>query len=444
MSERRIAVVGAGYVGLTAAACFASLGHRVVCADIDADKVRRLARGDVDIHEPGLLDLVSEGLATGRLSFVSCLGVALREAEVVFLCLPTPMGADGAPDLAAVDSVIGQARALLAPGAVLVHKSTVPVGTAHRTAELLGRADVTVVSNPEFLREGSAVADFHRPARIVVGSDSRAAAERVAALYTGLGAPTVLMDTASAELSKYAANCFLAMKLSYVNAMTELCERLGADITHVTQAMGYDRRIGPGFLRPGPGWGGSCLPKDSQALLQAAEAVDCEFPLIRAAIETNERQHVRVVGKIRKAVAGRHDGSLALRTIGLLGLTFKSGTGDLRDSPALAVATLLRQAGAQLIAHDPAVPAGEEVTGIPTVADAYALAQRSDALVVLTEWPQFRALDWPRIAAAMHAPTVVDTRNLLDPEVLAIAGVAYTGLGHCAKVARPDGGHSAA
>ena len=277
---------------------------------------------------------------------------------------------------------------------MIVNKSTVPVGTAIRTAELLRRDDVAVVSNPEFLREGSAVHDFLNPDRIVVGCDQQDAAERVAALYARLGAPTVLTDAASAELVKYAANCFLAMKLSYVNAVAELCERLGANITDVTEGMGYDKRIGQAFLSPGPGWGGSCLPKDTHAMLQAADAADFEFRLLRATIDTNERQRTRMVEKVRLAVTGKRGGSLSHVRLGLLGLTFKAGTDDLRDSPALAVAALLKQAGAELVGYDPALAGGTDLGPVSVVDDPYQAAKDVDALVVLTEWPDFRSLDW--------------------------------------------------
>ncbi|HEV8562305.1 MAG TPA: UDP-glucose/GDP-mannose dehydrogenase family protein [Actinophytocola sp.] len=427
MFVRRIAVVGTGYVGLTTGACLASLGHRVVCADVDADKVKRLDAGEVDILEPGLAELVREGLAAARLSFVVSVTEAVRGAEVVFLCLPTPMGVAGVADLTAVESVVEEIRDLLAPDSVLVNKSTVPVGTAARTAELLRRPDIAVVSNPEFLREGSAVRDFLHPDRIVVGCDVKDAAERVATLYARLGAATVLTDAASAELVKYAANCFLAMKLSYVNALAELCDRVGADVGAVTEGMGYDRRIGQAFLSPGPGWGGSCLPKDTAAMLQLADAVDFEFRLVRATIDTNTRQRVRMVEKIRLAVTGRRDGSLSHARLTLLGLTFKAGTDDLRDSPALAVAALLRQAGADVVGHDPAL--SENVDGIELIADPYQAATGADALVILTEWPEFRTLDWPRIATLLREPIVVDTRNLLDPQTLRRAGIIYTSLG---------------
>ncbi|MHC1560694.1 UDP-glucose dehydrogenase family protein [Actinomycetospora sp. C-140] len=452
MFTRRVAVVGTGYVGLTTGACLASLGHQVVCGDIDAAKVERLRRGVVDIVEPGLAELVIEQVSAGRLSFVVGASSAVTgfpgdgrgelDAEIVFLCLPTPMGVGGVADLRAVEAVVEETRDLLGSGTVVVNKSTVPVGTAARTAELLDRADVSVVSNPEFLREGSAVHDFLNPDRIVVGCDAAEAAERVAALYARLGAPTVLTDAASAELMKYAANCFLAMKLSYVNAMAELCERVGADIGDVTEGIGYDRRIGQAFLSPGPGWGGSCLPKDTHALLQVADAADFEFRLLRATIDTNTRQRQRIVDKVRQAVTGRKAGSLTRVRLGLLGLTFKAGTDDLRDSPALAIAALLRQAGAELVAYDPALVADPdnpdktvpgmvngEIDGVPVVSDPVEAAQGAEALVVLTEWPQFRQLDWSAMAGVMKQPTVVDTRNLLDPATLRRAGLTGIGLG---------------
>jgi UDPglucose 6-dehydrogenase len=432
MFARRIAVIGSGYVGLTTGACLASLGHRVVCADIDAAKVARLREGIVDILEPGLAELVVENRAAGRLEFV----VGAREAvsggdgeavEIVFLCVPTPMGAGGAADLAAVRAVAEEVRHLLPSGCVVVNKSTVPVGTADATRRLLNRRDVAVVSNPEFLREGSAVHDFLHPDRIVVGSDAQDAAERVAALYSKLGAPTVLTDAASAELVKYAANCFLAMKLSYVNALAELCDVLGADVGDVTEGMGHDRRIGQAFLRPGPGWGGSCLPKDTHALVQVAAAAGIDVPLVSASIATNERQQGLMVDKVRAAVGG----DLAGRRLGLLGLTFKAGTDDLRDSPALAVAGRLQAEGAELTAYDPGCPAAVAgVTDAVTVVDEPLLvAKGADALVVLTEWPEFRTLDWSAVAASLTRRVVVDTRNLLDPDVLRRAGISWVGVG---------------
>ncbi len=445
MFARRIAVVGTGYVGLTTGACLASLGHRVVCADVDEAKVERLREGEIGIREDGLAELVGEGVAAGRLSFVVGASAALKEleqeggpVEVMFLCVPTPMGVGGVADLAAVEAVIEETRDALPPRCVVVNKSTVPVGTAIRTAELLDRADVGVVSNPEFLREGSAVHDFLNPDRIVVGSDQQDAAERVAALYARLGAPTVLTDAASSEMIKYAANCFLAMKLSYVNAIAELCERLDADVADVTEGIGYDRRIGQSFLSPGPGWGGSCLPKDTRALLQAADAADFEFRLLRAAIDTNTRQYQRMVDKIRTAVTGKRTGSLSRRRIALFGLTFKANTDDLRDSPALGVAALLKQAGAELVAYDPGVQAATAAidTALLTVVDDPVDAVRdSEAVVVLTEWPEFRTLDWKQLGEVVGTRLVIDTRNLLDADVMRRAGFTWVGIGRRTRTA---------
>jgi UDPglucose 6-dehydrogenase len=447
---RRIVVVGTGYVGLTTGACLASLGHRVICADVDRAKVERLQGGRIDIREPGLAEMVGEMLAAGRLSFVTGAGAALDElrrdgtsCEVLFVCVPTPMGIGGIADLSAVEAVIDEVREVLPAGAIVVNKSTVPVGTGERTAELIDRPDVAVVSNPEFLREGSGVHDFLHPDRIIVGSNAQDAAERVAALYARLGAPTVLTDLASAEMIKYAANCFLATKLSYVNAIAELCERLGADVEDVTEGLGYDKRIGQSYLSPGPGWGGSCLPKDTSALLQLADSVDFEFRLLRAAIETNTRQSRRIVEKVQKAVTGKRNGSLTRKRVALLGLAFKAGTSDLRDSPALAVAALLRQAGAELQAFDPAIRADDPVRhgaafddDLLTVADdPYVAAKDADALVVLTEWPEFRGLDWPRLATVVRQAIVVDTRNLVDPDVLRRAGFSWVAVGRPPRLA---------
>jgi UDPglucose 6-dehydrogenase len=445
MFARRVVVIGTGYVGLTTGACLASLGHSVVCADTDQAKVDRLTSGEVDILEPGLADLVGEGIAAGRLGCLSTAGAALRHfrqpVEIVFLCLPTPMGAGGLADLSILEAVIEDVRADLPSGCVVVTKSTVPVGTAQQLTRLLDRADVSVVSNPEFLREGTAVHDFLHPDRIVVGADRQDAAERVAALYSRLGAPTVLTDAPSAELIKYAANCFLAVKLSYVNAVAELCERVGADVLDVTEGIGHDRRIGQTFLSPGPGWGGSCLPKDTSALLQLADTVDFEFRLVRAAIDTNTRQHKRIVDKIRDTVAGTRSGSLSHVRLALFGLTFKAGTDDLRDSPALAVAALLRQTGAELVAYDPSVdPAGDRAADLPfaVVEDPYRAARGADAVIVLTEWPEFRKLDWPRLGAVVRRRAVIDTRNLLDPATVAQAGFDWTGLGRQPQAAHPE------
>ncbi|HEV2777803.1 MAG TPA: UDP-glucose/GDP-mannose dehydrogenase family protein [Actinophytocola sp.] len=418
MAAQRIAVVGAGYVGLTTAACFARLGHRVVCTDIDEAKVAALSRAEVDAHEPGLAELVEQGVREGRLRFVPGIPVELSDVDFVFLAVPTPTGKDGAADLSAVEDVLTRTRDLLPPGCVVVIKSTVPVGTTARARRLLGRSDLAVVANPEFLREGHAVEDFLHPQRVVIGSEDEASAQRVRSLYDGTGAPVVVTGSASAELVKYASNCFLAMKLSYVNTLSELCERVDADIDDVTEGMGLDDRIGSAFLAPGPGWGGSCLPKDTRALLSTSDAMRVDFPLLRATIDTNTRQVRRVVDKVRAAVGG----TLAGARIGVLGLTFKAGTDDLRDSPAMTVAHLLTRAGAELTAYDPCVPPDRYSGPMRVVDAAHLVAKGARAIVVLTEWPEFAELDWARMAEEVWQPVIVDTRDLLPAKKVQAAG----------------------
>jgi UDPglucose 6-dehydrogenase len=430
-----IGVVGAGYVGLTSAACFVRLGHRVTCVDTDESKVDSLSRGEVAIAEPGLAELVAEGLADGTLTFTTA-QAELHGAGVVLLCLPTPPDSDGRADLGVLEHVVPQLGRLLRPGCVVVTKSTVPVGTSARLPGLLRRDDLPVVSNPEFLREGHAVEDFLHPDRVVVGTDppGSAAARRIERLYEPTGAPVVRTDAASAELAKYASNAFLAVKLSYVNVLAELCERFGADVREVAHTMGLDARIGPWFLAPGPGWGGSCLPKDTTALLHAADAAGVDFGILRDAVRVNARQRARMVRAVRQAVTGSVSGSLAGARIGLLGLAFKAGTGDLRDSPALAVAEDLARQGAELTAHDPAVGCVPDLAAVQVVDDPYLVAKDAAAVVVLTEWPEYRELDWSRLAAASARPVVVDTRNLLDPGVLAEAGFTHIGVGMVSRV----------
>lgn len=427
----RVGVVGAGYVGLTSAACLAHLGHHVVCLDNDDIKIGQLRAGQVTIVEPGLAELVRAGLDEDRLVFTSD-PESLAETEVVLLCLPTPRGDGGAADLGVLDTALDTLSTVLRPDCTLVTKSTVPVGTAARLAARHGRAGTAVVSNPEFLREGRAVQDFLRPDRVVIGAAQRDAesADRVEELYAGTGATVLRCGTAGAELAKYASNAFLAVKLSFVNTLAELCERVGADITEVTGAMGMDDRIGPDFLAPGPGWGGSCLPKDTHALLRAAESAGVDFAILRDAVRANDRQHAMVVRKVRRAVTGAVDGSLAAARIGVLGLAFKAGTGDLRDSPAVAVTQQLCRHGAAVTAYDPCVPAGTPGLGVVRVVDdPYLVADGAAALVILTEWPEFRALDWSRLKARADRAIVVDSRNLLDRDALQRAGFAVEGIG---------------
>ena len=419
----RIAVVGASYVGLTTAACFAKLGHHVVCADIDPARIERLQRGELPIVEPGLEELVRDGLATGHLSFVVGAAAAARDCEFAYLCVQTPQDSQGAADLSWVEAAAREVGAVVGSEAIVVNKSTVPVGSTTVVERAMGRPDVRVVSNPEFLREGSAVHDFLHPDRVVIGSEDRAAAVRVASLFLGISAPLIVTDPASAETIKYAANAFLATKVSFVNAVAAVCEAVGADIGDVVLGIGSDQRIGAEFLRPGPGWGGSCLPKDTQALVHIAEGAGYDFGLLRGVIQVNEDQRSRVVDKVRRAAGG----DLAGRTIAAWGLTFKANTDDLRASPALAIAGAMAAEGAHVRAYDPAI--GRPVDGVEVVTTAYEACSGADALVVLTEWDEFRWVDWTKVADEMRVPAVVDARNLLDRHLLGRHGFSYEGIG---------------
>ena len=424
-----VTVVGAGYVGLTAAACLAHLGHRVVCTDIDETRIARLNRGEIPIHEPGLAPLVRDGLDANRLSFVRGSADAAARADFVFLCVPTPAAADGGTDLSFLQAAAAEIGPSLRAGAVVVNKSTAPAGTTRMLEQTLGRDDVAVASNPEFLRQGSAVGDFLDPDRIVVGASDAAVADRVAGLYAGLDAPVLVTDPASAETIKYAANSFLAMKLSYTNSVAALCEAVGADVNDVMQGVGYDRRIGRDYLQPGPGWGGSCLPKDSRALVATASAAGYDFDLLRSVLAANDAQFDRIVGKVaaRAALPGSR--------IALLGLAFKAGTDDVRDSPALEIARRLSDAGAVVQAYDPAVadtgPAASaaEAAGAVLAGDAYAACEGAAALVLATGWDEFRELDFEKVASLMAERHIVDARNLLDPDELEALGFTYSGVG---------------
>ena len=420
-----VAVVGAGYVGLTAAACFAHLGHRVVCTDIDAQKIAGLQRGEIPIHEPGLAELVREGLASGRLAFGCGSAAAAAAADFVFLCVPTPQGPDGAAELGYLEAAVREIGPRLRAGTIVVNKSTVPTGSAALVERTVGRSDIGVASNPEFLREGAAIDDFLHPDRVVIGSDDRAVAERVAGLYAGVAAPVLITDPVSAETVKYASNAFLATKLSFTNAIAAVCEAVGADVTDVLAGVGYDRRIGSEFLRPGPGWGGSCLPKDTRALLKVAEAAGYDFSLLRGVLAANDEQFARIVDKVARRV------DLQGARVALLGLAFKAGTDDVRASPALEIARRLSAAGASVQAHDPEVPASAvpEWAGITVMDDAYAACHRARALVVVTEWPEFADLDFARVASVMDELHVVDARNLLDRAELERLGFTYSGVG---------------
>jgi UDPglucose 6-dehydrogenase len=428
MTGKRVGVVGAGYVGLTTAVCVAETEHDTMCVDVDHDKVERLSAAVTLLDEPGLPFLLVRGLRSGDLRF-STDYADLTDRDVVFVCVPTPSAEDGSTDLSAVDAVIEELATVLRPGSVIAMKSTVPVGTTRAIAERLAGTGICVVSNPEFLREGHAINDFRHPDRIIVGADDDREADRVAEICGGGGAYTLRMSPESAELAKYASNAFLAVKISYANSLARLCARVGADVEDVTRCMGADVRIGAHFLQPGPGWGGSCLPKDTASLLHSGRSNGVGLPEVAAARETNAAQSGRVAEILSRAMGV----PLQVSRITALGLTFKAGTNDVRDSPALTICADLARAGAQVTGYDPRLasidPAPLRQASIVAVDDPYLAAKESDAIVVLTEWQEFRNLDWPVIADQAPGAVVVDTRNLLDPGVLADAGLRHIGNG---------------
>jgi UDPglucose 6-dehydrogenase len=423
----KIAVIGTGYVGLTTGACFAHMGHHVVCADIDPDKVESLSNGVITIVELGLQKLVEEGLAGGRLSFVLGAATAAKDCDIAFLCVPTPQGEDGSADLSYIEAAAREIGPVLPYEAVVVNKSTVPVGSAKVVERVMRRPDVKVVSNPEFLREGSAVQDFLRPDRVVIGCDDQAAALKVSSLYDRISAPVIITDPASAETIKYAANAFLATKLSFINAIAAICEGVGADVNDVVVGMGSDKRIGQDFLRPGPGWGGSCFGKDTRALLKIANEAGYHFDLLEGVIAVNEEQFDRVADKIRFAAGG----DLSTATIAIWGLTFKARTDDLRDSPSLAIISRLLDAGATVRAHDPTVagPKPGLPTGITLTDSPYAACEGAQVLAVLTEWDEFRWVDIAQVKSAMVGRVVVDARNVLERNDWRRAGFDHQGIG---------------
>ena len=423
-STSRIAIVGTGYVGLTTGACFAELGHDVLCADIDVHKVNMLKAGEIPIHEEGLESIVQENMKAGRLDFVLGAEHAVKGREFVYLCVPTPQGDDGRADLSYVEAAAREIAPHLDRGAVVVNKSTVPVGSTLLVEAALNRPDVSVVSNPEFLREGSAVGDFLNPDRVVIGSDDRGAASRVAALYLGVRAPIIITDPASAETTKYASNAFLATKISFANAVAAVCEAVGADVADVLMGIGYDSRIGHHFLKPGPGWGGSCFPKDTKAMIGIAEDGGYDFAFLKGVIEVNDEQFDRVVEKIRNAAGG----DLAGVKVGVLGLTFKAGTDDLRDSPSIEITRRLVKAGAVVSAFDP-VAGSCPIPEVMITADAYSAAKDVEVLAILTEWEEFKFLDLDKLAEMMASKNIVDGRNLLDRGAVHRRGFNYQGIG---------------
>jgi UDPglucose 6-dehydrogenase len=443
----RIAVIGTGYVGLVSGACFSEFGVSVTCVDTDAAKIARLRRGETPIYEPGLEALVAANTAAGRLSFTTELLPAIEGADAVFIAVGTPSRrGDGHADLSyvfAAAAEIGRALTEVRTGGytVVVTKSTVPVGTGREVAAILHRvcpnARFDVASNPEFLREGSAIEDFMRPDRVVIGADSDRAREVMRQLYRPLylsETPMLFTDIETAELIKYAANAFLATKITFINEIADLCERVGADVQDVARGIGLDGRIGRKFLHAGPGFGGSCFPKDCQALVRTAREAAADLAIVETVVRVNEARKARMADKIIAACGG----TVAGKTIAVLGLTFKPNTDDMRDSPSLAILPRLATAGAAIRAFDPAGidEARNLMPDLVYCDDAYEAAEGADALVLLTEWNEFRALDLPRIGRLLAEPLVIDLRNIYQPAEMAAAGLAYISIGRPPQLSR--------
>lgn len=437
----RLVVFGAGYVGLVTAACFAEMGNHVACVDVDADRVARLNRGEVPIHEPGLAPLLERGLAQQRIRFTLDAADAMAGAEVVFIAVGTPPTEDGSADLSHVLAVARTIGSLLADRCVVVDKSTVPVGTADQVratiaGELAKRGaahEFSVVSNPEFLKEGAAIGDFMRPDRIVIGSRDPWATEVMRALYAPFSRnheKLIVMGVRSAELTKYAANTMLAVRISFMNELAALAERLGADIEDVRRGIGSDPRIGPSFLYPGAGFGGSCFPKDLRALLRTSHEHDAPLSIVQAAFDANERQKRTLFEKATKAFDGRLSGLRAA----LWGLAFKPDTDDIREAPSLELIDGLLKAGATVVGYDPEAAANVRAAfagrdGFRTVEDPYEAADGADVLFVVTEWREFRSPDFARLRALMRQPVLIDGRNLYDPQAVSAAGFRYDSIG---------------
>jgi len=408
----KIAVLGTGYVGLTTAVALAHLGHQITGIDINAERVDVLNQGHCPIVEKQMPEYLAAGLEKQRLHFTTDVNEAAT-AELVFVCVPTPASATGHPDMSAIEMACAQLKPVVATGSVVVCKSTVPVGTNHRIREWLGRPDVTVASNPEFLREGTALSDFLEPDRVVIGVENAREAEPLVQLFSAITDNIHVVETAEAELIKYAANAFLATKLSFVNEISRLADATGAKAEAVLTALGSDARISPQFLTPGPGWGGSCFPKDTLALRQLAEDREVEAPVINAAIESNRAQTSYIANAVERLVGHRPT------TIGVWGLTFKAGTDDMRDSPAVTILEDLVRRGHQIAVYDPA--AASTPFGVRRAATPEAAVENAELLVVLTEWEEFKAMDLNPVRQAMSVPHVFDTRSILDPATVAAA-----------------------
>jgi UDPglucose 6-dehydrogenase len=430
----KIAVVGTGYVGLVTGTCFAETGNDVICVDIDQRKVSKLSNGEITIYEPGLEKLFLRNLKEGRLNFTTDLAAGIKDAAIIFLALPTPPGEDGSADLKYILGVSKQLGHLLTDYKVIVDKSTVPVGTAEKVQAAIAenfKGDFDVVSNPEFLREGVAVEDFMKPDRVVVGTRSDRAKAVMTELYGPFvrsGNPVIFMDERSAELTKYAANSFLATKISFMNEIAQLCERLNADVDMVRRGVGSDDRIGKRFLFPGIGYGGSCFPKDVQALVKSSNEVDYNFQILNAVMDVNEKQKKHLVPKIKKYfnndIKGKH--------FGIWGLAFKPNTDDIREAPALYIIEELLNAGATVTAFDPeAMPNVKELLGdtINFAERQYDALQNADALIIATEWNEFRTPDFIKIVQALNNKAIFDGRNLFDVQALKALGFHYESIG---------------
>jgi UDPglucose 6-dehydrogenase len=430
-----ICMVGVGYVGLVTGACFAEFGINVVCVDKVQEKIDMLKRGKVPIYEPGLEEMVAKNAREGRLSFTTDLEEGIKNSLVIFIAVGTPQGNDGAADLKYVEQVAKSIGQTMTDYKVVVTKSTVPVGTGQKVAEII-RAnqktplDFDVVSNPEFLREGSAIEDFMRPNRVVVGTNSERAQAVMRDLYAPLyliETPFVLTNVETAEMIKYASNAFLATKISFINEMANICEKVGADVNLVAKGMGLDRRIGPKFLHAGPGYGGSCFPKDTEAIAHIARDHEYRFRIVEAVIEVNRDQRRRMADKIAQALGGSLEG----KVVACLGLTFKPNTDDMRESPSLAILPAVMRQGAEVRAYDPAgmAEAMEKMDGLVACDNSYHAAEGADCLVLMTEWNQFRNLDWARLKQVMRGKVVVDLRNVYTPEKVREAGFTYISVG---------------
>jgi UDPglucose 6-dehydrogenase len=429
---RRITVLGVGYVGLVTAACFADLGNQVICLDVVEEKISKLKRGEMPIYEPGLEEMVQRNAAAGRLTFTTDYAQAVPNAEFIFVAVGTPSGVDGEADLKYIRTAVESIAKHLSGYTIIVNRSTVPVGTGDSTAQTLierGKqqgVDFQVVSNPEFTREGSAVYDFLNPDRVVLGSVDVNAAEAVADLYRVFTKNIMITDLRTAEMIKYASNAFLAMKISFINEIASICEKLGADVKLVAQGMGMDQRIGAAFLNAGLGFGGSCFPKDVKALTYMAEVNGLHPQLLRAVMDINRDQRRRVIVNLREML-----GSLRGRTIGLLGLSFKPNTDDIREAAAIDLAHMLANEGAHLRAYDPVAMSNAHrvLDGIQFCADAYEVAAGADAVVLVTEWNEFKQLDMRRIYDSMAHKIFLDGRNVYDPAEMRAHGFEYRGVG---------------